>query len=328
MKKNRVFIWLFVLHLSLLHGQNNTNIHTTKIENLEDLQEYFSYKPDADIIISAHRGGMLPGYPENSIESCEKTLTMIPSFFEIDPRLTKDSVMILMHDADIRRTTNGSGPVSDYTYEELRQFSLKDREGNITPYKIPTIVDMFEWGKDKTVFNLDNKDNGPHTWDFYIKQLKKGGEWYPYKNLILSVRSLEEAMYYWERGVNDRMFCVEISSPEHFEAYDRSPIPWNQLMAYIRLTVDPEQEELYQKLHEKGVSIMTSIHPTADRVSSPKDRRAAYLRELMAMPDIIETDYPSEFTDLPRSQEELYHLREKARKRIDISIKNYRTVKH
>jgi len=49
-------------------------------------------------------------------------------------------------------------------------------------------------GKDKTIFNLDNKDNGPHTWDYYIQQLNEGGEWHPYKNIILSVRSLKETI--------------------------------------------------------------------------------------------------------------------------------------
>lgn len=300
----------------VVHAQNKGALYTFQINNLKDLKQYFTYDPDRDIIISGHRGGMMSGFPENCTESCEKTLTLLPSFFEIDPRLTKDSVMILMHDADIKRTTNGKGLVSDFTYDELQQFNLKDRDGKVTPYKIPTIEEIFEWGKNKTIFNLDNKNNVPQNWDYYIKQLNKGGAWYPYKNIILSVRSLKEAMYYWNNGVQDRMFCVEISSMEHFKNYDASPIPWDQIMAYIRFTVDPEQEELYEMLHQKGVSIMTAIAPTADLVSGKGDRRAAYLRELLAMPDIIETDYPSEFVDLPRSRKELTLLREKALKRI------------
>lgn len=317
MKTKLILIQLLIFfQYSMVFGQRIDGQHTVNVGSLQELQDYFAYSPEKDIIISAHRGGMLVNFPENCIESCEKTLTLLPSFFELDPRLTKDGVMVLMHDADIKRTTNGSGLVSDYTYEELQQFNLKDRVGNITPYKIPTIVEMFEWGKGKTVFNLDNKDNGPHTWDYYIKQLNEGGEWYPYKNIILSVRSLEEAMYYWEHGVRDRMFCAEISSMEHFEKYDHSPIPWNQIMAYIRLTVDPELEDLYGMLHERGVSIMTSIHPSADKVAKKSDRRIAYLRELIVMPDIIETDYPSEFTDLPRTREGLRMLREKSAKRI------------
>ena len=75
---------------------------------------------------------MVTGYPANCNESFEKTLSMMPSFFEIDPRLTKDSVIVLMHDATIDRTTDGTGRVSDYTYAALRRFRLRAREGNLT----------------------------------------------------------------------------------------------------------------------------------------------------------------------------------------------------
>ena len=94
--------------------------------------------------------------------------------------------------------------------QRFQQFNLKDHDGTIAPYKIPTIVEMFKWGKNKAVLNLDNKDNYPHRWDFYIKQLKEG-DWHQYKNLILSVSFLKEAVYCWENGVTDRMFYVEIS---------------------------------------------------------------------------------------------------------------------
>ena len=55
---------------------------------------------------------MLPGYPENCIASCEKTLSLLPAFFEIDFSFTKDSVMVLMHDLTLDRTTTGKGRVA------------------------------------------------------------------------------------------------------------------------------------------------------------------------------------------------------------------------
>ena len=61
----------------------------------------------------------MPGYPENCVESCEKTLSMMPTFFEVDFSFTKDSVMVLMHDLTVDRTTNGKGKVEDYTFEEI-----------------------------------------------------------------------------------------------------------------------------------------------------------------------------------------------------------------
>lgn len=292
--------------------------NTVTINSIEDLQAYFTYHPDRDIIISGHRGGMMDGYPENCIESCENTLSMMHSFFEVDFSFTKDSVLVLMHDLTIDRTTTGTGKVSDYTYEELQQFNLVDRKKEVTPYKIQKLKDLLEWGKDKCVFNFDNKyintkgvsqEEKLGAMEYYAKQLLPGGDWSMYNNIMLSVRSIEEAEFYWNKGLRNVMFCVEISKPEHFEAYDKSPIPWNYIMAYIRLYVDPRMKDIYKTLHEKGVMIMTSIAGSTDKLKNEQDRTAGYLHDLMSFPDIIETDYPTNFIGLPLSRAELKELR-------------------
>lgn len=113
---------------NLLASDKEQNPHYITVKNSRDLQAYFRYAPDRPIVISGHRGGMLDGYPENCIESFEKTLSYMESFFEIDPRLTKDGIIVLMHDETIDRTTTGKGKVSDYTYAELQQFNLVDRK--------------------------------------------------------------------------------------------------------------------------------------------------------------------------------------------------------
>ena len=295
--------------------------HAVRIGSIKELQAYFTYDPGRDIIVSGHRGGMMPGYPENCIESCEKTLSMMPTFFEVDFSFTRDSVMVLMHDLTIDRTTTGKGRVADYTYEELQQFCLVDRDRNVTPYKIPRLKDLLEWGKDKVVFNFDNKYINTKgvsdqvrraSLDYYIEQLQPGGDWSMYHNIMLSVRSIEEALYYWEHGIRNVMFCVEISSMEHFRAYDASPIPWKYIMAYIRLAVNPDLQPVYDLLHAEGVMTMTSITGSSDKVKNPYDRRVAYLHELVAEPDIIETDYPSEFIGLPWSRDAIHALQEAA----------------
>lgn len=289
----RILFRLFLLSaLCSLSSCQTTKMHTVHIKSMAELQEYFRYSPDKDIIISGHRGGMMEGYPENCIASCEKTLTLMPSFFEIDPRLTKDSVLVLMHDATIDRTTNGKGQVSDYTHAELQQFRLKDRQGNLTSYGILSLDEILEWGKDKTVFNFDNK-NVP--WQLYSDYLK--GKWSKYHNIMLSVRSLEEALFYYERNDNV-VLCCEISNMEMYEAYKNSGIPWNRIVAYVKYTMDPAQQEVYDLLHSHGVMCMTSIHPTADRVKPKEARIEAYKKEIAVNPDIIETDYPADFVDL------------------------------
>ncbi len=290
------------------------------INSFEDLQAYFRYSPKRDVIISGHRGGMMSGFPENCIESCEKTLSLMPTFFEIDFSFTKDSVMVLMHDLSVDRTTTGKGKVSDYTFEEIQKLNLVDRSGKVTPYKIPTLKSILEWGKDKVVFNFDNKyintkgvsaEEKKASLDYYIKQLSPGGDWSMYHNIMLSVRSIEEALYYWNNGIHDVIFCVEISSEEHFKAYDECAIPWDHIMAYIRLSVNPELQDVYRKLHERGVMTMTSITGSSDKIKNTYDRKVAYERELLAEPDIIETDYPSEFIGLPWTRKEIHKLQDK-----------------
>lgn len=267
-------------------------LNKVKVKNMKQLQAYFTYKEGRPIVISGHRGGMMKGYPENCIESCEKTLSLMESFFEIDPRMTKDSVMVLMHDETIDRTTTGKGKVSDYTYQELMQFNLKDREGNVTSYKIPTLQQMIDWGKNKSVFNFDNKSI---PWSIYSKMLNDQ----KISNVMLSVRSLKEALYYYERNDNV-MLCVAIFNMDDYKAYKNSGIPWNRIMAYVGLSMKPEQQEVYNLLRSHGVMCMSSIHPTADRVKPDEARLDAYRKELASKPDIIETDYPALFKDLQK----------------------------
>jgi len=313
----RKSILTICLSLTLTMGASAQipDAHIVKINSIEDLQNYFKYSPDRDVIISGHRGGMMPGYPENCIESCEKTLSLMPTFFEIDFSFTADSIPVLMHDLTIDRTSTGKGKVSDYTYAQLQEFNLVDREKKVTPYKIPTLKQMLEWGKDKVVFNFDNKyintkgvpDSVKRAaLEYYARQLSPGGDWADYHNIMLSVRSLDEALFYWNKGLRNVMFCVEISKPEHYEAYDASPIPWKYIMAYIRTAVNPDMQKIYDKLHSKGVMTMTSITASSDKIKNNGDRRVAYHRDLLSEPDIIETDYPSEFIGLPWTRKAIH----------------------
>ena len=79
-------------------------------------------------------------------------------------------------------------------------------------------------------------------------------------------------------------------------------------MGYIRLAGIPVLQLVYDLLHAEGVMTMTSITGSSDKVKNPHDRRVAYKRELLAEPDIIETDYPSEFIGLPWSRDAIHAL--------------------
>src|SRR5690554_1261133 len=54
-------------------------------------------------LVSAHRGGSAKGFPENCIETFERAITFAPAIIETDIAMTKDSVLVLMHDDKLDR---------------------------------------------------------------------------------------------------------------------------------------------------------------------------------------------------------------------------------
>ncbi len=59
--------------------------------------------------------------PENTLESISKAFDLGLSFVEIDVKISKDRVPILLHDHTLDRTTNGSGLAIDYDYESIKK---------------------------------------------------------------------------------------------------------------------------------------------------------------------------------------------------------------
>ena len=115
----RIFLYLLMVIINCNSGFGQ-DLHVLKIKNVKQLHDFFKYRENDRPLISGHRGGIVPNFPENSIEAFENTLRHTPAFFEIDPRLTKDSVIVLVHDATLNRTTTGTGKVMDFTWEELQ----------------------------------------------------------------------------------------------------------------------------------------------------------------------------------------------------------------
>ena len=73
-----------------------------------------------EIIVAGHRG-MRALYPENTLLSMREALLHGVDMIETDLNLTKDKVVVVMHDNTVDRTTNGTGLIHDMTLEEFQQ---------------------------------------------------------------------------------------------------------------------------------------------------------------------------------------------------------------
>lgn len=69
---------------------------------------------------------------------------------EVDPRMTKDGVIVLMHDETIDRTTTGKGKVKDLTYEQLQSYRLKLADGTVTNHTVPLCMTHWLQGGERS----------------------------------------------------------------------------------------------------------------------------------------------------------------------------------
>ncbi|RNL87209.1 glycerophosphodiester phosphodiesterase [Sinomicrobium pectinilyticum] len=277
-----------VLLVSFCSRAQTVEINTLSFEEVSDTRAYFQYTENVFPIISAHRGGARAGYPENCIATLEYTLSKTPAIFEIDARMTKDDQAVLLHDKTLERTTTGKGKLRDHTRNEIKKFRLKDTEGNITPYAIPTLEDAIVWSKGKTLINLDVKDVPLRTKAELVKKHNA------FPHVIFTVHNADEARFFYDFD-NRSMFSAFVKTKEALASYEEAGIPWeNVLIAYVGAKSTKANKELYDLLHRRGVMIMVSAAPVYDKMEKRVD---AYRKILEDGADVIETDRPAEVAE-------------------------------
>jgi glycerophosphoryl diester phosphodiesterase len=258
-------------------------LHVLKIKDAAELRSFFHYTGKDIPFISGHRGGVNKGFPENSIEAFENTLRHTPATFEIDPRLTKDSMIVLMHDATLDRTTTGTGKVGDYTLAELKKLYLKDVEGKVTTFRIPTLEEAVRWAKGKTVLILDKKDVPFEMTAKIIRDNHAEG------HVMVTVHTAKEAKYYHDRN-KEIVFEAFVKTEKAMQEYEAAGIPWTHIMAYVGPDNKPELKPLYAQLNKRGVMCMISTAPTYDKLPGAEERAAAYKAIISNGASLIEAD--------------------------------------
>jgi len=109
---------------------------------------------DRSIFVVSHRGDWRNA-PENSLQAMLNCMEMGVDMIEIDLKMTRDSVLILMHDKTIDRTTTGKGRPEDYKWEELKKLKLRNGAGHATRHPIPTLEEVMLVSKGHILVNID-----------------------------------------------------------------------------------------------------------------------------------------------------------------------------
>jgi len=136
-----LFVSLFVI--------NESNAQTTKLPLVRHHHKF---------IVIAHRGDHTNA-PENTIAAYKNAIKIGADFIEVDLRTTKDSQLVVMHDATINRMTGINGSIQNMTFDSLKKLEVRDSKhpewGN---HAIPTFQEVLKLSKRRINIYLDFKN--------------------------------------------------------------------------------------------------------------------------------------------------------------------------
>ena len=177
--------------------------------------------------------------PENTLRSFKKAMELSVDAVELDVRKTKDNEIVVIHDADIKRTTNGKGLVNDLTLKEIKSFATEKDE------KIPTLEEALDFLDKKVMVFIELKEAGIEEQVLSLVE-RKGLR----KNAVI-VSFLEDAL------TKVREIDADIETGLIYAAH-RNPVKaalelkaqW--LLAFYRFTHTAN----VQKAHENGLKVL------------------------------------------------------------------------
>ena len=110
---------------------------------------------EKNIYVAAHRGWS-EKYPENTMEAFIAAEKLGVDQIETDVRITKDGELVLIHDAAVDRTTDGTGLVKEKTLAELKALDAGIHKGEeFKGCRIPTFIEFMEHFKDHPTMTID-----------------------------------------------------------------------------------------------------------------------------------------------------------------------------
>lgn len=120
-----------------------------------------TYPPLVGVRLYAHRG-FATTFPENTLVAVDSALARGADGIESDVQLTSDSVAVIIHDATVDRTTNGTGNVGNLTASQIRSLDACSKKGaQWSPCQIPLADELIQKLHGRGLLILDLKGPWP-----------------------------------------------------------------------------------------------------------------------------------------------------------------------
>ena len=98
------------------------------------------------VLIVGHRGARGIA-PENTLASFQMAIDIGVDAIELDLHVTRDGDLVVMHDPALERTTDGTGEIGDFTFDELNRLNAAAKFVGEIEYgvqRIPTLHQVFD----------------------------------------------------------------------------------------------------------------------------------------------------------------------------------------
>lgn len=289
LKNSVIALFLIIFIVSCSADREKSKADLNRIDDaamvLYGAKDFYSWSEDRVPMVSAHRGGPYPGYPENSIRTFDHVLSYTPAVIECDIEMTADSVLVMMHDNTLDRTTNGSGRVRDMSWDELKGLRLEDNDGTLTADRIPTLEEVLHWARGKALLTLDVKRGVPFQ---MVTDLVAATQTENYAAIITYSANDAQTVY----NLNpEQMISVGIGNLSAYEAHRVLGIPDENMIAFTGVS-EPEPS-LYKFLHDKGIYTILGVLGNLDRKAIARGD-SIYADFVNRGADILATDRPIE----------------------------------
>lgn len=175
---------------------------------------------DRKVFVVAHRG-LAPGYPENTLPAFRHALMIGVDYIEVDLRMTKDGIPVIMHDDTVDRTTDGHGDVGTFTLSDIKKLDAGVRMGpEFAETQVPTLEETLALITSlKGKLLLDIKSSSDLDCEKVVRLIERHNA---VKDVIVGARSVEDVKRFRSLNADIRIlgFIPGIRDIKKFVAAD------------------------------------------------------------------------------------------------------------
>ena len=223
-----------------------------------------------------HRGSCADR-PENTLASFRRAIEAGATVAETDIRTTKDGQLVLSHDGDLARMTNGAGQIADQTLAEIKQLDAGSKfDPKFKDERVPTLREYLELCKGKIDVMLDLKETGEPYAEKIATQVRAFGD--P-KRTVLGIRTVEHAKQFRKLLPEARQIGL-VPTVESIEEFAKAGVETIRL--WPKWLVD---KELVPKVRKLGLQL---------HLGTEKGTKAQVLEVLPYQPESISSDDPAQ----------------------------------